>query len=534
MIVGGPRPTYIEPMKHAGTWGRGRAVAMLTAGALLVGGCGGGGTSPDPGEPPTILFTPAVQGQQLSIGQNLDFRAGVTPDGALSVTWRRGGAIVSTVRDYAYTASQVGRDTLRVHAEAGESVRDYFWVIDVSAEPRTEPPAVPSFALFPGDDPVEVSLSWTRVSVSTYPIVEYVVAVSYTGVVTAANWDQATILGTVTHVPGQVGYNATYDRANGGLVPGAEAWFAIRARDDRGQLSSTVSTRFTTITTEWWIDGHVFDVTGQPLLGVIVSTGNPLRNDNTDGDGIFRLGPYRSIDSVAVYTTTIDYYDFTTARLRSSVDVDLDLVLPYRFGIADECTGYDADFLTFFREMTNTESSEADTSASRLWKWDHWPVSVHLPDSTLANGRQLDDLARAMVDLWNQSLGEVLLVEVATEAAADVHFEWVTNSSGGYGVAVLEQPAGAVMGDVIPQRIRVEVETGLFTPQFFQEVALHELGHVLGMVDHSLFCNQAGHLMVLGASGNLSLAQPIHPDEIHVVRTLRRLPQGVDMRRFEP
>ncbi|MBK7772094.1 MAG: hypothetical protein IPI48_16635 [bacterium] len=53
-------------------------------------------------------------------------------------------------------------------------------------------------------------------------------------------------------------------------------------------------------------------------------------------------------------------------------------------------------------------------------------------------------------------------------------------------------------------------------------------------MDHSLFCNQAGHLMVLGASGNLSLAQPIHPDEIHVVRTLRRLPQGVDMRRFEP
>jgi hypothetical protein len=131
---------------------------------------------------------PAVQGQQLAIGQNLDFSAGVSPEGTLSVTWRRGGAIVGTVREYVYTASQVGRDTLRVHAEAGESVRDYFWVIDVAPEPRTEPPAVPSFALFPGDDPVEVSLSWTRVSVSTYPIVEYVVAVSYTGVVTTANW----------------------------------------------------------------------------------------------------------------------------------------------------------------------------------------------------------------------------------------------------------------------------------------------------------------------------------------------------------
>ena len=42
------------------------------------------------------------------------------------------------------------------------------------------------------------------------------------------------------------------------------------------------------------------------------------------------------------------------------------------------------------------------------------------------------------------------------------------------------------------------------------------------------------HLMVLGASGNLSLPNPIHPDEVRGVRTVRRLRQGTDMRRFEP
>lgn len=520
-------------MRSVSTRVRGWATTALVAFAAVLCGCGGG-TSTDPDDSPSILFTPTAQGQQLAIGQEQAFEAGREPEGSMTVTWRRGGVVVGDSRSFNYLAEVVGRDTLRAHAEAGIAVRDYFWVIDVAPEPLTAPAIVPNVAVVPGADPVQVLLSWTRVSNSIYPLVDYIAVVSYTGQVTAENWDAAQVLGSIAHVPGQVGYSTTWDRANGGLLPGAEAWFAVRARDDRGQLSTAVANRYTRITTEWWIDGRVLDDTGEPLLGIIVSSAVPLRNDNTDGDGIFRLGPYRSIDSVAVRTTSIDYYDFTTARLGSAIDVDLELVLPYRYGIAAECTGYDNDFLTYFRAMTNTNTADDDTSASRLWKWDHWPLSVYLPDSTLATGRPMDDLAREMLALWNQTMGETYLVETPSAAAADVHFAWVTDASAGYGEAALEVPVGGVLGEVIPQRVRVEVETGILTDKFFSEVALHEFGHVLGLVDHALFCTAAGHLMVLGASGNLSLPNPIHPDEVRAVRTVRRLRQGTDMRRFEP
>ena len=299
-------------------------------------------------------------------------------------------------------------------------------------------------------------------------------------------------------------------------------------------MSTAVTNRYTRITTEWWIDGRVTNDAGLPLLGVVVGTAVPLRNGNTDGAGHFRLGPYRSIDSVSVRTTTDDYYDYTTARLGSTVDAELDLVLPGKYGVDPACTGYDGDFLTYLRHMTRTVASDVDTSASRLWKWDHWPITVFLPDSTTAGGRELDDLARAMLAMWNAELGETYLIETNNAAAADVRCAWVIDAAAGYGETALVLPAGRVLGDVIPQKIRVEVEIGLGTDQFFQEVALHEFGHVLGLVNHSMFCTGSGHLMVLGASGNLSLPNPIHPDEIRAVRCVRRLPQGADMRRYVP
>lgn len=518
-----------------------RGAAALLALVFTVG-CGGGGTAPDGGQTPVFSFTPASQGQQVAIGGSLAFAVLVDPDVAMTVTWRRGGEIVGSSAGYTYTAALVGRDTLKVHAEASGAERDYYWVIDVSPEPQTAPPAVPAVTAAAGTDPVQVVVSWTRVTASTYPIVDYIVAVSYTGLVTAQNWDAAQSLGTVTHVAGQVGYTATFDRANGDLVPGAEAWFAVRARDDRGQLSTEVTNRFTRITTEWWINGSVIDDAGGPLLGVIVGSLAPSRNTNTDADGRFRLGPYRSIDSVLVQTTTVDHYDLTTARLGSAVDVEREIVLPGKYGVAPSCTGYSGDFLVYLWHMTRTTPSDADTAASRLWKWEHYPVSVFLPDSTTASGRQLRVLALEMMELWNAEMmkfgntkEEIYLVEAESAATADVRVVWTSDVSTAYGETALELPAGGVLGDVAPIRVRVEVAAVIETDQFFQEVVLHEFGHVLGLVRHSTGCTGAGHLMLDGGGGgNLLLENPIHPDEVRAVRTIRRLAQGVDMRRYVP
>jgi hypothetical protein len=217
------------------------------------------------------------------------------------------------------------------------------------------------------------------------------------------------------------------------------------------------------------------------------------------------------------------------------VDIERDLVLPGKYGVDPECTAYGGDFLDYFRDMTNTETSAADTAASRLWKWDHYPLSVFLPDSVTATGRHLDDLTREMMELWNTEMGETYLVPAATPATADVRVAWLADSSSGYGEAGLELPAGGVLGAVVPIRVLVKIASNITEDSFFQEVALHEFGHVLGLVDHSFYCNSAGHLMLNGgARGNLLLPDPIHPDERRAVRTIRRLAQGVDMRGYEP
>jgi hypothetical protein len=510
-------------------------------GLVFAVGCGGGGTSPDGGQTPVLSFTPVSQGQQLSTGGSLACAVAVEPETATTVTWRRGGSIVGSARSYTYAASLVGRDTLRVHAEAADAVRDFYWVIDVAPEPQTAPPAVPGATAAPGPEAVQVIMTWTRVNTSTYPIVAYDIALSYTGLVTPQNWDAARQMGSVAHVAGQVSYTATFDRANGGLVPGAEAFFAIRARDDRGQVSTEVTNRTALITTEWWIDGNVIDDAGNPLLASVGSA-SPLRNTNSNAAGRFRLGPFRSIDAVTVQTTTDGYYDLLTARISSSVDVEREIVLPHQYGVDAACTAYGGDFLTYVRQMTRTETSEADSAASRLWKWDHYPVSVFLPDSTTATGRQLDDLARGMLELWNAEMSglgntreETYLVEAASAAAADVRVAWVPDASAGYGKTSLVLPAGGVLGDVAPIRMRVDVAVDIATDQFFQEVVLHEFGHVLGLSRHSISCTGAGHLMLEGGGGgNLLREYPIHPDEIRAVRTIRRLAQGVDMRRYAP
>lgn len=510
-----------------------RALATAIAGALLLGGCGSGSTGPDGGDPVAIAFTPAAQGQQLVIGQALACAVQTTPAAAVDVTWRMRGAVVGTAAEYTYDASFVRRDTLRVHAESGVSTRDWFWVIDVAAEPATTPPIVPNVQVSAGPDPVQVVVTWNRIPASTWPITHYVVKVSYAGPVTVQNWDAAQALAEIPHQAGQVGYSATFGPSDG-LAPGVDAWFAIRGRDDHGQLSSLTAGGFTTITSEWWIEGRVTDDVGLPLLGVIVGTAAPVRNGNTDGAGHFRLGPYRSIDAVSVRTTTTDHFDFTSAPLSSPVDIDFDIVLPARYAIDPDCLAYGGSFLDYVRDQTRTTAVAGDTSATRLWRWDNYPVRVFLPDSTLASGRQMDDLARPMLALWNDTVGEAMFVEVATAAEADAHFRWVTDAAAGYGQVSLELPAGGVIGNVRPERMRIEVETGLLTDQFFKEVSLHELGHVLGLIEHyDNSCPTSGHLMVNGASGNLSLPEPIHPDEVRAVRLISRLRQGIDMAGYE-
>jgi len=367
------------------------------------------------------------------------------------------------------------------------------------------------------------------------------VAISYDGLITADNWDAATVLALVPDDGRASSYQQVFDRYDG-LLPDEQVWVAVRVRDDHGQWSPVSTNKLHTITAEWWIEGTVTsDSLRTALSGVIVRSLAPVRNDNTDGSGYFRLGPYRSIDSVQVRTVAADRYDYVTPYLHYPGDAQYDLVLVGRYGVDAGCAP-GMDFLDYLRWVLNKELDPVTpTLPRRLWKPEQYPLSYFAADTTTARGVPLDDLSRQAFELWNTIMGETYFTPAASREEADVVI-FYQQPSGAYGRTRLLDPAGIAYsaGLVIPRRIAVDVVPDLplqtvdqFTV-FFEEVVLHELGHVLGFLDHSPCQDAYEHLMRdAGAAGSLARENPIHIDEQRVVRCVRYLPQGIDMTGFQ-
>ena len=91
---------------------------------------------------------------------------------------------------------------------------------------------------------------------------------------------------------------------------------------------------------------------------------------------------------------------------------------------------------------------------------------------------------------------------------------------------------GVGLGDVIPTKMGLSIDTKLTSRTYVAEISLHELGHTLGLFNHSE-CSGVGYLMVVaGGFGSLRRPDPIHLDERRAVQCIRYLPQGQDMARF--
>lgn len=534
----------------AATWtsshGPVRAIVCLLVGVLLVIGCS---SSTDPGggggdDPPVIAFSPVNQGQSIKLSESMLFSASVTPDVPLTVSWRREGLEVGTGATYLFVPVDVGPDTLRVQATAGSTSREYYWVVDVAEDPSSIPPAVPNVVIEPGPLPTEVEVSWNRIPASTFPIQEYIVAFRLDGPVTMDNWETSQVLGVYPAVEGHVGYSTLADSTDG-MPPGETVWFGVRGRDLHDQLSLWGDEYSTQVTWPWWIDGRIYLDTNEPApVGVIIESFEPPFSDNTDGQGFFRLGPFRNIDQITMKTTSSNavpggWYDFITQPYGYE-QPDAEIVLLSRFGLADDyCDppfNPNGDFLTYFMNMTMTKLGADDPpKISILHRWESYPLAVYIPEVTAPSGVAMHEAALEAVAIWNFQMGEEYFVLVADPVDADVVF--VFKDFPNYaGLVELVEPApgGEVqLGRVVPEKMSVTVDTGTATtPDITKATCLHELGHVLGLFEHST-CAQIGYLMTVGGGGSLDWTQPIHPDEMNGVRSIRYLPQGVDMNDFQ-
>jgi uncharacterized protein YcfL len=524
------------------------AVAVLGAVALV--GCSSS-TDPKGDGSVEVVYTPSVQFLEIVIPETRDFSVSTSQSATLSATWFLNGAQVGVGNSYQFQSQAVGYDTLTVETVVDDHTSERDWRITVLPSPSLAPPPIQEVLVQHGELPMDVRLSWHWISNSAYPMIDYVVASSYEGPVTDLNWESATLLGEFPHVPDQVGYTAIFTAAEHGMLPGADIWFGIRGRDDRGQMSHIEEPIAHTISFAWWIDGTVYDTRHNTLQEIIIDYGCGSCRVNTDGLGEYRVGPFRNLDTVNIYTLSwnvdqdgqpfTSWYDYRSEPIVYSESSNThDIYLINRYGMDDLCmySGYDQEFLKLFRWMTQTHEPSVNRQNCRLFKWEDYPVKVYIPDHVVGTGLDFGENTRTGAGYWNLIMEEDYLVEVDDPALAQIEFYFGSLSGGNNGVTFLLEPTGSLLGDVIPEKIRVGVNDVILTnPQRIQETVLHELGHALGLNEHvstEAGCNDVPYLMRITSAGALNdgYLNAVHVDEIRMIQAIRNLPQGVDMARF--
>ncbi len=406
------------------------------------------------------------------------------------------------------------------------------------------PLAVPVLSAQPGEQAGEVVLAWDQVEHTMYPIVSYLIVASNEGFLNQNQWETAKVIAEVDAVSGQLPYTQIIDTTAYRFDPGSPIWVAIQARDNQGQDSPYTSSAPVQLTFIGEISGTVTGYRGLPMVGLpltldIEHEGGSFET-TTNARGEFHFSEIVSQKNFSLQTRANNWqpdswFDY---RVESSFEFQ---PLEYSFGLVPQhqmdthCSFSTPDFLTYLRAMTNTDYPTSNRPNTNLYKWDHWPLTVYLPEDDTAPALDFQALSRTAIEIWNTTMPEISFTETNDPDHADVVFVYSDEYPNFNGlVSVLEPRGNFSVGNVIPQKMEVYLHNTMDIEQRVTEVALHELGHVLGIADHST-CSDAGYLMYITSAGALDNGpeHAIHPDEQVLVETIRHLPQGLDMTGFQ-
>ncbi len=516
------------------------AIAAIAAAALAAALLAACSSSTDPGggggdTELEITYQPSAFGIPCLLGGSTMLQAIVAGADRAEYAWTVAGEPAGTGAGLLYEPQAIGIDTVTVRISAAGRWYGRSWVFMVSDPPDVLPLPVPELSVEHGAVPTTILVRWRQPPSNGEAIDGYLVAVNYGRSITTANWDAATVLGFVPRDPTALMMSATFGEADG-LVLADNAWFAVRTRDVRGRLAPVAVSRPHDIDYAWSIDVILNDDLGRPVPDTTISCGGSTVWTNLQGRAV--IGPLSSAAPVRLVVETPHFGPRPLDLNGGAGDISLVLALLPRYGTAHEPCGTSepADFLELFRRATRTQGLGGNPTL--LWKWEHYPLQVWIPAVRSPHlDWDLQALAATALEIWNDALGETCLVAAADSLGADIVFSF--RPLPGYnGYTTLLEPEGE-LGEVIPRRIRLEVELDLDAVPvphaiWVTEIALHELGHALGFYGH-LCGTGKGNLMDWGgALGSLAEgpADAIHPDEVRVVRAVRHLPQGLDVSRW--